>query len=144
MLILIVALVGVVAYLAYSQGATASTVGSATIAYYAQTAGFSSNDLPISVAIALAESSGNPGAINKAEGSYGLWQIHLIAHPEFQGWNLLDAQTNANAAYNVYTAAGQTFNPWTTFTSGKYQSFMEQANQQVSNLSTTSPCVGSS
>jgi hypothetical protein len=106
------------------------------IAQYAAAAGFSGADLVTAVAIALAESGGgNPNAYNKepqdvpgyfdrasAEdglGSYGLWQIYLAAHPEFAGENLLDPQTNANAAYAIYAVAGG-FHPWSTYTSGEY------------------------
>jgi len=106
------------------------------IAQYAAAAGFSGADLVTAVAIALAESNGgNPNAYNKEPqdvpgnfgrsspddglGSYGLWQIYLAAHPEFAGENLLDPQTNANAAYAIYAVAGG-FHPWSTFGSGEY------------------------
>jgi hypothetical protein len=105
------------------------------IAQYAAAAGFSGADLVTAVAIALAESGGNPSNYNKEPqdvpgnfgrsspddglGSYGLWQIYLAAHPEFAGENLLDPQTNANAAYAIYAVAGG-FHPWSTFGSGEY------------------------
>jgi hypothetical protein len=105
----------------------------AQIAYYAQNAGFSGNDLNIAVAIALAESfpSGNPNSYNPetaagtpaGEGSYGLWQIYLHAHPEYAGANLYDPQTNANAAYAIYSATGG-FSPWATYNSGAYQAHL--------------------
>jgi Lysozyme like domain len=108
----------------------------AQIAQYAANAGFAGDDLVTAVAIALAESNGgNPNAYNSEPqdvpgnygrasagdglGSYGLWQIYLAAHPEFAGANLLDPQTNANAAYSIYAIAGG-FRPWSTFTSGVY------------------------
>jgi hypothetical protein len=105
------------------------------IAQYAAAAGFTGGDLVTAVAIALAESGGNPSNYNKEPqdvpgnfgrsspddglGSYGLWQIYLAAHPEFAGENLLDPQTNANAAYAIYAVAGG-FHPWSTYTSGEY------------------------
>jgi Lysozyme like domain len=103
----------------------------AQIAYYAQNAGFSGNDLNIAVAIALAESSGNPNSYNPetaagtpaGEGSYGLWQIYLHAHPEYSSANLYDPQTNANAAYAIYAAAGG-FSPWASYNSGAYQAYL--------------------
>lgn len=108
----------------------------AQIAQVAANAGWSGNDLATAVAIALAESGGgNPNAYNSepqdvpgnfgrtssgdGKGSYGLWQIYLAAHPEFAGANLLDPQTNANAAYAIYAIAGG-FHPWSTYTSGEY------------------------
>jgi hypothetical protein len=105
----------------------------AQIAYYAQTAGFDGDDLNIAVAIAMAESSGNPNVYNPetgakggtpaGQGSYGLWQIYLKEHPEFAADNLYDPQTNANDAYEIYSKAGG-FSPWTTYTSGAYQAYL--------------------
>jgi hypothetical protein len=105
----------------------------AQIRYYAQNAGFSGSDLDTAVAIALAESSGNariynpePGAAGgtpQGQGSYGLWQIYLKDHPEFAGQDLYDPQTNANAAFSVYSSAGG-FRPWSTFKTGRYQAFL--------------------
>ncbi len=82
-------------------------------------AGFSGNDLDVAVAVAMAESGGNPDAYNP-EGSYGLWQIYLPDHPEFAGWNLFDPPTNARAAYQVYAKAGGRFTPWSTYRPGKH------------------------
>ncbi len=90
---------------------------------YAQNAGFTGDALTTAVAVALAESGGNPEAYNPetvagaplGQGSYGLWQVYLKAHPEFSAVDLYDPQANANAAFAVYTAAGNSFSPWTTF-----------------------------
>lgn len=108
-------------------------LSAAQIAQYAQNAGFQGNDLATAVAIALAESGGNPQAYNpetaanapQNKGSYGLWQIYLNAHPEFAGFNLYDAQTNANAAYEIYSQSG--FGAWSTFNGGQYQAFLGDA-----------------
>lgn len=115
------------------------TLSPAQIAQYAAAAGFSGADLVTAVAIALAESGGNPNdynsepqdvpgrygriSVNDGLGSQGLWQIYLAAHPEFAGENLLDPQTNANAAYSIYAVAGNNFTPWSTYTSGEYGMF---------------------
>jgi hypothetical protein len=106
-----------------------SALSPAQIAQYAAAAGFAGADLLTAVDIALAESGGNPAAYNpetaasggtpQGQGSYGLWQIYLKMHPEFQGMNLADPQTNANAAYSIYAIAGG-FSPWSTYTSGEY------------------------
>ena len=106
----------------------------AQISFYAQNAGFTGQDLATAVAIALAESSGNSNVYNpetaagapQGEGSYGLWQIYLNAHPEFAGENLYDPQTNADAAYAIYSAAGG-FSPWTTYKTGAYQAYLVPA-----------------
>lgn len=112
---------------------SATILTPAQIAYYAQTAGFDGDDLSIAVAIALAESSGNPNVYNPettasggtpaGQGSYGLWQIYLKEHPEFAADNLYDPQTNANDAYETYTKAGG-FSPWASYNSGAYQAYM--------------------
>ena len=105
----------------------------------ARSAGFANVSAPIAAAIALAESGGDPTAYNKEAqdvpgrynrtsaddglGSYGLWQIYLAAHPEFQGMNLRDPQTNAAAAFSVYSNGGG-FTAWATFNDLKYQKFL--------------------
>ena len=111
-----------------------------TIAGVASNAGFAGSDLVIAVAIAYAESSGNPNAegdkdANGNPTSIGLWQIHFTVHPEFDEQSLYDPQYNANAAFSIYTAAGNSFSPWTTFGSGKYQNYSDQAQSDVNDLS---------
>jgi Lysozyme like domain len=102
-------------------------------------AGFSGTDLVTAVAVALAESGGNPQAYNPERqagaaqgfGSFGLWQIYLQAHPEFSGSNLFDPQTNASAAFSVYRGAGGTFAPWSTFKSGAYLAHADAVSQAI-------------
>jgi soluble lytic murein transglycosylase-like protein len=104
---------------------------------YASAAGFTGDDLDTATAIALAESSGNPNAAGDATkgGSYGLWQINLAAHPEYTAEELYDPQTNANAAYVVYSSASNGFSPWTTFNNGAYQAYLQgdSSSQVASN-----------
>lgn len=109
--------------------------GPLKIADYARNAGFSGTDLVTAVAIAYAESSGNPDAVGDSGTSYGLWQIHYTVHPETytnDPTELFDPQKNANAAFSIFQAAGNSFRPWSTFTNGMYQSHLQQANQEVS------------
>ena len=71
------------------------------ISGYASQAGFTGDDLTTAVAIAFAESGGDPlahGDTTMGAGSLGLWQIYVDAHPEFAGMNLYDPATNALAA----------------------------------------------
>ncbi len=86
-------------------------------------AGFSRDDLATAVAIALAESGGNPNAIGDNGTSYGLWQIHWSAHPEFDKARLFDPQYNANAAHDIYSRRGG-FSDWTTYKTGAYAQFL--------------------
>jgi len=110
------------------------------IARVARKAGFRGEDLATAVAIAYAESGGDARAYNPetaagtppGEGSYGLWQIYLKAHPEFKGLDLFDPQTNANTAFRVYQQAGNSFRPWSTFKSGTFSAHLLRAQQEVS------------
>lgn len=126
------------AFLLY-QGATLTNIVQA-----ARNAGFSGDDLVTAVAIAYAESGGNRYSYNPESayfarhnidgtnlGSYGLWQIFLYAHPEFNDWDLYDPEMNAKAAYSVYQAAGNTFTPWSTFNSGAYTAHLDKATSEV-------------
>ena len=120
---------------------------------YAAAAGFSGADLATAAAVALAESGGNPSAYNPetaagtpdGQGSYGLWQIYLNAHPEFAGLNLYDPQTNANAAYQVYAAAGG-FSPWSTYNSGAYLRYLSSPAPApltpLTSITTFAPATG--
>ena len=109
------------------------------IALVAANAGFTFDDLTVAVAVALAESSGDSQAYNPetaadtpaGRGSFGLWQIYRKAHPEFDSWDLMQPQQNANAAFQVYSDAGFKFTPWSTFNSGAYISRMSEAEQRV-------------
>jgi Lysozyme like domain len=103
------------------------------IAQYADEAGFSGPDLQVAVAVALAESSGDPNAMGDPTlgMSVGLWQINLKAHPQYTQAQLLDPQTNANAAYAIYQAAGSTFTPWSTYNGGQYSAYIVQAQESV-------------
>lgn len=117
------------------------------IANLAAAAGFAGDDLTTAVAVALAESNvpattpatGNTDAYNPeiqagtptGLGSVGLWQIYEKVHPEFVSWDLRDPQTNANAAFLVYSRAGQSFRPWSTFKSGAYLARMNLAQAGV-------------
>lgn len=117
------------------------------LAVYARNAGFRGVDLITAVAVALAESGGNPTRYNPESayfnrhniadtdaagmGSYGLWQIFRYLHPEFADVDLYDPQVNANAAYSVYVAAGHKFTPWSTFNGGQYTAHLDAANNEV-------------
>lgn len=116
-----------------SEGTQKQKLGFADLMILAQNAGFTGPVAAIAAAVAMAESSGNPMAYNpetaagapQGKGSYGLWQIYLHAHPEFEGQNLYDPQTNANAAFKVYDDAGS-FKPWSTFKNDAYLNFVPE------------------
>lgn len=111
------------------------------IANAAHDAGFRGQDLTTAVAIALAESSGDPRAHNGTppDNSYGLWQINMIGalgpdrrHQFHLDSNseLFDPETNAKAAFAI-SGKGDSFQPWTTYTSGAYKSHLDEARKGV-------------
>jgi hypothetical protein len=108
------------------------------IAALAIQAGFTGDDAATATAIALAESSGKTGAVGDLTitpgGSIGLWQINLKYHPEYTRDQLLDPQTNANAAFAIYSAAGG-FTPWSTYKGGQYQAHLDDASTAIAGLS---------
>ncbi|HEV7648962.1 MAG TPA: transglycosylase SLT domain-containing protein [Actinophytocola sp.] len=111
------------------------------IAQAAHDAGFRGHDLTTAVAVALAESGGDPHAHNPVppDNSYGLWQINMIGalgpdrrHDFHLDANkeLFDPETNAKAAFAI-SGKGDSFQPWTTFTSGAYKSHLDEARKGV-------------
>lgn len=99
------------------------------IASVAAGAGFTGESLVISIAVALAESSGNELVINYL-GCTGLWQVyqsvHQPAHPSWTTSWLQNPANNAAAAY-VLSSGGANWQPWETFTNGMYVSHLSDA-----------------
>ncbi|CUU58200.1 Transglycosylase SLT domain-containing protein [Parafrankia irregularis] len=105
----------------------ASAASDSSIALAAKSAGLSGcRGVPTStwVAIALAESGGNPSArlATSIEDSRGLWQINTWAHPWTKGINLYDTHANAAAAKKVCSSQGPT--AWSTYTNGAYLKYL--------------------
>ena len=132
-----VALLLAVALWGFFSGPGGVTLGSGTgksgngmnaqqIADYAVNAGFGGSNLVIAIAVALAESGGNPQAVGDGGTSYGLWQIHWTVHPEFDKAQLFDPLYNANAAFAIFSSKGN-FSDWSTYNSGTYQQFVPAA-----------------
>ena len=76
---------------------------------------------PLMAAIALAESGGNPGALNQTDNngtqtSVGLWQVSSGTHQYPSAW--ATAQGNATEAVAKYKSQG--LGAWGTYTSGAY------------------------
>lgn len=86
-------------------------------------------------AVAMAESGGNPAAVNdtrgrtdlpagtSAEWSLGLWQVNVLAHPDFDAAKLTDPAYNASAALQI-SNGGTDWKAWSVYTSGAYRAFM--------------------
>ena len=129
------------------------------IASVAAGAGFSGDALRIAVAIALAESGGNPGAHNPVwpDDSYGLWQINMIGSlgPKRRAMfglasnsDLFDPAVNARVAYAI-SGGGSNFNDWATFnprngTTPKYLAYLPAAVPSVPSGMVTGPDSSSS
>lgn len=113
-------------------------LGTAELSNLAVAAGWTGDDVATAVAVAKAESGGDPAAMGDNGTSYGLWQIHLPAHPEFKGQNLLDPSTNAAAAHKVWLGAG--WGAWSAYTNGAYLMYLPEAKATVGK---TAPASGS-
>lgn len=114
-----------------------------TLTQAAWNAGFRGQALTNAVAIGLAESGGNPNAHNGNAGtgdnSYGLFQINMLGNlgpsrlSQYHLANnnaLFDPYTNAKVAYQM-SGGGQNFHPWTTYTTGKYQNYLQAAHNYI-------------
>ena len=120
--------------------AVVTTTGTLTddqLASIARQAGFPENEIPTAVAVARAESSGNPRAHNTKppDNSYGLWQVNMYGQlgPDrrkaFGITNndaLFDPAVNARAAYQIWKQQG--WKGWSTFNNGSYRKFLNQAS----------------
>lgn len=94
----------------------------------ATSVGLQTQNALIASAIAMAESGGNTNAINPGsssdyEYSVGLWQINLLAHPQYTVSQMQDATQNAKAMA-VISNAGTSWGAWGTYTSGLYRKYM--------------------
>lgn len=109
----------------------------AQIATAAKAGGFSGDALVVAVAVALAESSGDPRAYNGRglDDSYGLWQVNMrgdkgpARRRQFgltSNSQLFDPTTNAKAAYAI-SNGGKNWGPWSTYTNLAYRNFLSRA-----------------
>lgn len=86
--------------------------------------GPNNNTVLTAVAVALAESGGDPNADNGT--AAGVWQINYHAHTQHTAEELKDPDTNAEVAVSIYKALGTfgTSAGWVTYVSGAYKQFM--------------------
>lgn len=117
-----------------------TTLTDVQIAQAAVTAGVvgSMNAIATATAIAIAESGGdpqkhNPGSATDIEDSYGLWQVNILAHPNYNKARLYDPNYNAQAMYAI-SGGGTNWNPWGTYTSGKYKAYMSRGQAAASQV----------
>lgn len=130
------------------QAAPSGNLTDAQIAAFARQAGFPDSEITTAVAVAKAESGGNPRAHNgkPPDNSYGLWQINMIGNlgpnrrkafgiPNNE--SLFDPLTNAKAAYRIWNEAGKKWTPWTTYTGGSFRQYLSQDNSDSAGESST-------
>lgn len=116
------------------------------------------NSAATAAAVAFAESGGDPTRINNTaypsrpnylppragnqrEYSVGLWQINLIAHPQYNETDMLRPIANAQAAVAI-SKDGADFNPWSTFTSGVYRKYLPATVAAATSLPTAASRSG--
>ncbi|WP_225850221.1 carbohydrate-binding protein [Streptomyces sp. HPF1205] len=103
------------------------------IARTAAAHGFTGDGLVVSVAVALAESSGWTRAVlvdPDCSRDRGLWQINSYWHAEVSDAQAFDPDSAARAAYRI-SSSGTDWTPWTTYLSGAYRTHMAAAQQAV-------------
>ena len=125
-------------------------------------AGFTGSGLATAYAIARAESGGRSNAYNgdasTGDNSYGLFQINMLGGLRQERLNkawktaggdtfklgseqdLFDPVKNAQVAYHM-SNGGQNWSAWTTYTSGKYKQFLDQAPSGGGAYGTAFPVV---
>jgi hypothetical protein len=83
-------------------------------------------------AIDMAESGGNPYAVNPADpgGSYGLSQINQGAHGPVAREAYGNAPRSMELAYDI-SRGGTDFSPWSTYKSGAYRKYLEDPGGAV-------------
>ena len=90
--------------------------------------------LIVAIAVAMAESGCNPGAVNVNSGGSedrGLWQMNSVYHPEVSNACAFQIQCNADAAWKI-SDHGADWHPWSAFTNGSWRSYVGDARAAVS------------
>ena len=102
-------------------------------------AGFPEDETNTAAAVAMAESGGNPDALNVGpkERSVGLWQINLRAHKSYSEADMRDPSKNAAAAFAIWSM-GSSWKPWGAYTNGAYKQYLLSA---VQSIDTSSACI---
>lgn len=106
------------------------------IAAVASKAGFGKDKatLATAIAVALAESSGNPKAVSPTGCCHGLWQINTEVHPYTKS-QMQDPQANANAAYSI-SKQGTKWSPWSAYNMGMHLMYLPTANAAADKIAT--------
>jgi len=107
-------------------------------------------DPKLAAAVAMAESGGDTAALNDTsaqavfppgvgpERSVGLWQVNVLAHPQYQVTDLVDPDANAAAAFEI-SRGGSVWTPWSTYVSGAYRPYYHAAETVVAPIHRAGP-----
>ena len=118
--------------------ALADVLTVAQVAQISYNAGFRGDGLVNAIAVAFAESSFNPNAVNtNTNGSVdrGLWQINDKAHPNVNATCAFAPVCAANAVY-VITNSGTNWNAWYSSLNGPaYNSYLPTARTAAADVS---------
>ena len=98
-------------------------------------AGWPEDLIPIMSSIGMAESSGRSNALNNRPGreySVGLWQINLLAHPQYSRPQMEDPLQNARAALAIYRSQG--LRAWGSYTDGRYRQYLTPATSAAATV----------
>lgn len=128
-----------------------STLSASQLVPIAQRAGWTGQDIVIAVAVALAESGGDTGAVNRANSNgtvdYGLWQINSVHASLLAGGDWSLPADNAAMAFKVWSdrkaQTGNGWQAWATYTSGKYLVHMPAAQTAAFNPDDSGLILGS-
>lgn len=118
----------------------------AQIAAVVKDAGFPPASQTIAVAVALAESGGNPTAQHtNSNGSkdYGLFQINSIHAELLNGHLWSDPLQNAIMALSI-SSNGANWQPWVTYNNGAFRTFLPRAARATGNPAINYPTANSS
>lgn len=110
-----------------------ATLSDKEIAAFVTQAGFTGGGATMAVAIALAESGGNPKAqgFNKSGNKVlsvdrGLWQFNSVYHAEVTDACAYDPRCAAQAVYRV-SSHGTNWQAWSTYMNGSYRAYLGRA-----------------
>lgn len=98
------------------------------------------SDPATACAVCQAESGSNPNAVGDGGTSYGLFQIHVPAHPDFDISRAFDPAYNAQYAAGLQRSSG--WGPWSTYNSGAYRQYLNSCGGSSSPMLGSGPVAG--
>lgn len=127
-----------------------ATLDANAIAVLAYRAGWRGKDLAVSVAVALAESSGNPSAKNSSAAggqwgpAVGLWQVRCLVADKGKGTQRdelanLNPETNAKNAYAIWQSQG--WGGWSAHSNKSYLLYLTRATTAAAAVTASGPAV---